>query len=90
MTLGSTFIGTLPSFWLALLILFFFGYIMGWFPTAGGYDASTPGWNGEFIVDAIYHSVLPASVLPASSTLAMLGWSIIARACRSASKLAMT
>ncbi|WP_298134851.1 ABC transporter permease [Micropruina sp.] len=62
-TLGSTFIGTLPSFWLALLILFAFGYVLGWFPTAGGYDASTPGWNGEFLADALYHSVLPASVL---------------------------
>ncbi|MCW3158698.1 ABC transporter permease [Micropruina sonneratiae] len=62
-TLGSTFIGTLPAFWLALLILFAFGYVLGWFPTAGGYDASTPGWNAEFIGDAIYHSILPASVL---------------------------
>ena len=32
----------------------------------------------------------PASVAPASSTRAMLGWSIIASACRSASKRAMT
>jgi peptide/nickel transport system permease protein len=62
-TLGSTFIGTLPSFWLALLLLFGFGYIMGWFPTAGGYDASTPGWNWDFFVDAVYHSILPAAVL---------------------------
>ena len=30
------------------------------------------------------------SVAPASSTLAMFGWSIIASACRSASKRAMT
>ena len=32
----------------------------------------------------------PASVVPASSTLAMFGWSISARACRSASNRAMT
>ncbi len=32
----------------------------------------------------------PVSVLPASSTLAMLGWSIIASACRSASNRAIT
>ena len=32
----------------------------------------------------------PLSVVPASSTRAMFGWSIIARACRSASKRAMT
>ena len=32
----------------------------------------------------------PVSVVPASSTLAMLGWSISASACRSASNRAMT
>ena len=32
----------------------------------------------------------PLSVVPASNTRAMLGWSISARACRSASKRAMT
>ena len=32
----------------------------------------------------------PLSVVPASSTLAMFGWSISARACRSASKRAIT
>ena len=32
----------------------------------------------------------PAAVVPASRTLAMLGWSIRARACRSASKRAST
>ena len=32
----------------------------------------------------------PLSVVPASSTLAIFGWSIIATACRSASKRAIT
>ena len=70
-TLGSTFIGTLQSFWIALLLLFAFGYILGWFPTSGGYDASTPGLNLEFLVDAAYHSVLPAAVL---LLLTPIGW----------------
>ncbi len=70
-TLGSTFIGTLQSFWIALLLLFAFGYILGWFPTSGGYDASTPGFNLEFLADAAYHSVLPAAVL---LLLTPIGW----------------
>ena len=70
-TLGSTFIGTLQAFWVALLLLFGFGYILGWFPTSGGYDASTPGLNLEFIGDAAYHSVLPAAVL---LLLTPIGW----------------
>jgi peptide/nickel transport system permease protein len=70
-TLGSTFIGTLQAFWIALLLLFAFGYILGWFPTSGGYDASTPGLNAEFFADAVYHSVLPAAVL---LLLTPIGW----------------
>ena len=42
-TLGSTFIGTLNPFWIALLLLYVFGYTLGWFPTAGGYEEATPG-----------------------------------------------
>jgi peptide/nickel transport system permease protein len=70
-TLGSTFIGTLQAFWIALLLLFAFGYVLGWFPTSGGYDASTPGLNLEFLADAAYHSVLPAAVL---LLLTPIGW----------------
>lgn len=70
-TLGSTFLGTLQSFWLALLLLFVFGYMLGWFPTSGGYDASTPGWNMEFLIDAVKHSILPAAVL---MILGPIGW----------------
>ncbi|MHB1008157.1 MAG: ABC transporter permease [Propionibacteriaceae bacterium] len=70
-TIGSTFIGTLQAFWIALLLLFAFGYILGWFPTSGGYDATTPGFNLPFIGDALYHSVLPAAVL---LLLGPIGW----------------
>lgn len=70
-TIGSTFLGTLQSFWIALLLLFAFGYVMGWFPTAGGYEASTPGWNTAFLLDAVHHSVLPAAVL---MLLGPVGW----------------
>lgn len=59
-TLGSTFVGQLPSFWLALLLQLFFGYVFGWFPARGGYEATTPGWNLHFIGDALYHTALPA------------------------------
>lgn len=70
-TLGSTFVGTLPSFWIALLLLFGFGYTLGWFPTAGGYGASQPGWNVGFVADAAYHSILPAMALLVT---APIGW----------------
>ena len=62
-TIGSTFIGTLNPFWIALLLLYVFGYTLGWFPTSGGYEESTPGWNVEFFYDAFSHAILPAITL---------------------------
>lgn len=59
-TLGSTFLGTLQPFWIALLLLFGLGYTLGWFPTSGGYAAAMPGFNLPFLQEAITHSFLPA------------------------------
>lgn len=59
----STFVGTLQPFWIAMLLIFGLGYALGWFPTSGGYDQSTPGFNGAFIYDAVSHAFLPALTL---------------------------
>jgi peptide/nickel transport system permease protein len=70
-TIGSTFIGTLQPFWIALLLLFGLGYSLGWFPTSGGYEESTPGFNGAFIYDAVSHAFLPALTL---MIVTPIGW----------------
>lgn len=70
-TLGSAFLGTLPTFWIALLLLVGFGYTLAWFPTSGGYDQATPGWNVAFFLDVAYHSILPAMALLIT---APIGW----------------
>lgn len=62
-TLISTFLGTLQPFWIALLLIFGLGYTLGWFPTSGGYEQSTPGFNGAFVYDAVSHGFLPALTL---------------------------
>lgn len=62
-SVGSTFIGNLPQFWIGMIILVVFGYQLGWFPTSGGYSSSTPGLNSEFILDALWHMALPAFTL---------------------------
>lgn len=62
-TIGSTFLGTLQPFWIALLLLILFGYTLQWFPTSGGYSYSFPGPNWDFVYDAVSHAALPAATL---------------------------
>lgn len=45
-----------PSFWLALLLMYFFALYLGWFPTSGMY--SFRGYAG--VADTLRHLVLPA------------------------------
>lgn len=73
-TLGSTFVGTLPFFWIALLLIYVFAFTLPWFPSDGGFGpGSSPGWNWVFISDAIQHSVLPAVALLITGPI---GWII--------------
>lgn len=71
-TIGATFFGAFPPFWLGLLLLYWLSFKYGWFPIKGGYDpGTTPNWSLSFVGDALYHSVLPGLTL-AITTLS--GW----------------
>lgn len=73
-TLGSTFVGTLPFFWVAILLVYLFAITLRWFPEAGGYGGgSSPGWSWIFISDAFQHSVLPGLALLITGPI---GWII--------------
>ncbi|MFI9555685.1 ABC transporter permease [Nonomuraea endophytica] len=73
-TLGSTFVGTLPFFWLALMLIYLFAITLNWFPARGGYGpGSNPGWSWIFFSDAFQHSVLPALAL---LIVGPIGWII--------------
>jgi len=73
-TLTGSFLSTFPYFWTALLLLFFFGYVLHWFPTTGAYAATTtPGFTWDFIVDLAQHAVLPALTILLTS---LGGWII--------------
>ncbi len=71
-TVGSSFTSAFPYFWTALLLLFVFGFTLGWFPIKGGYGSdATPQWSFAFASDAVYHSVLPALTILVSG---LGGW----------------
>ncbi len=67
-----TFFSAVPYFWLALILLYVLGFLLNWFPITGGYDIGvTVGLTPDFIVSAIYHSILPAITLIIGS---VAGW----------------
>lgn len=71
-TIGATFFGAFPPFWLGLLLLYWLSFKYGWFPIKGGYNpGTTPNWSLSFLGDALDHSVLPGLTL-AITTLS--GW----------------
>jgi peptide/nickel transport system permease protein len=71
-TIGATFFGAFPPFWLGLLLLYWLAFKFGWFPIKGGYaPGTTPNWSLSFLGDALQHSVLPALTL---IIVALSGW----------------
>lgn len=73
-TVSGSFINTFPYFWTSLLLLFFLGYVLHWFPTSGAYSATAaPGLSWDFVADLLYHATLPAITLFATS---LGGWII--------------
>ncbi len=57
----TTFLGTVPYFWLGLIFIAIFSTLLGWFPAGHAYELGvSPGWNGEFISDVLAHAALPA------------------------------
>src|ERR1051325_8478647 len=71
-TVGSTFTSAFPYFWTALLLLFVFGFELGWFPITGGYGRDvSPNLSIGFLGDAVYHSILPALTILVSG---LGGW----------------
>ncbi|UFU06833.1 ABC transporter permease [Ruania halotolerans] len=73
-TVSGSFINTFPYFWTALLLLFFLGYGLHWFPTSGAFSPTAwPEWSLTFIGDALYHAILPAVTMLVTS---LGGWII--------------
>lgn len=71
-SLGSTFIGTLPFFWIGLALVYILAIRFEVLPTGGGYGGDVDqGWNWPFIRSVVYHAILPGMTL---LVLAPIGW----------------
>ncbi|GHO66076.1 peptide ABC transporter permease [Ktedonobacter sp. SOSP1-52] len=74
---ATTFLSSIPYFWLALIIVYIFGYTLGWFPFSDGFDTALDiGWSPDFIFSALYHGILPALTIVLSS---VSGWLLVMR-----------
>ncbi len=57
-------LGAFPAYFTGLLVVYFLGLKLGWFPIQHAYDnGATPGANWHFISSAFRHGVLPALVI---------------------------
>jgi peptide/nickel transport system permease protein len=68
-------LSAIPFFLLGLLLIYFLGFQLKWFPLAGGYDQGLqPALDPKIIVNMVYHSILPAlSIILASIGFWTLG-----------------
>ena len=65
-TQGSLLFRTIPTFWLAILMLFIFGFLIPIFPLGGVATAGTEHTGIlDYMLDLTYHSVLPIVTLAA-------------------------
>lgn len=67
---------SIPSFWLALMAIYFFSLKLGWFPTMGMSSLMGGGFWYQFW-DFLWHLILPASVLAVRN---LAGWTRYLRA----------
>ncbi len=75
-----TFLSAIPYFWMALALVYVFGFVLNWFPTERGYDIYSfpagPTWSIDFITSAAQHAILPVTTLIIGS---LAGWVLIMR-----------
>jgi peptide/nickel transport system permease protein len=73
-----SFLSAVPYFWMAMILLYVFGFLLHWFPFSDGYDLNlTPDWGDpNFVLSVFNHALLPGLTI-IISTLA--GWMLTMR-----------
>ncbi|GAB7013034.1 ABC transporter permease [Halolamina salina] len=64
-TQSSLFFRSIPTFWLAILLVFVFGYVIPIFPISGATGSATHTSFLAYFVDLTYHTVLPVVTMSA-------------------------
>lgn len=60
MSTFATFMSSVPYYVGAILMLSYFAFQLGWFPTGGRFDPDTiPGFNVPFMIGVVQHAALP-------------------------------
>jgi len=60
-SVGLSFVGTLPYMWISLILLFVFAFKLGWLPYGGGFsETATRQVSLSYTGDIIQHATLPA------------------------------
>ncbi|OJF13613.1 ABC transporter permease [Couchioplanes caeruleus] len=68
----TTFLSSVPYFWLGLLAIYLLAGPGSFFPSSGGFEPGlVPAWDQYFIPSAVQHSLLPALTILVSS---VSGW----------------
>jgi peptide/nickel transport system permease protein len=76
-TTTLTLIGAFPYFWLAMLLLYVFGFTLGWVPLRHAYaDALSPAPTWSFIRSVVAHAFLPSLSIALAT---MGGWMLSMR-----------
>jgi peptide/nickel transport system permease protein len=57
---GFLVMGAFPAVVMAMILFYFFGLVLEWFPVSYGYNPDLdPAWNLNFIGNLLYHAFLP-------------------------------
>ncbi|MCL6625095.1 MAG: ABC transporter permease [Alicyclobacillus shizuokensis] len=72
-----TFLQAVPAFWLGLVLLYYCGFVKGWFPIDHAYDdGMTPAFNWPFLASLLRHAALPGFALFITQ---LGGWMLLMR-----------
>ena len=73
MTLGTAlFVGSLPAFWVAMLLITLFSANLGWLPSFGAFELGTQPGTLAFALGVLERLILPVAALTIAQTASVL------------------